>query len=81
MAERNNQFDFNIYHSSTELPASFDLLRIIYIVEGSCRVFISQETVQLPKGGILLLNPMEEARIEADESMLAAVLEIPFFEL
>ena len=81
MARQNEKFDFLIFHDSRELASSFDFLRILYVVEGNCKVIIPQETVQLNTAGMILLNPMEEAKIEAGEGFLAAVLLIPFFEL
>ena len=81
MARQNEKFDFLIFHDSRELAPSFDFLRILYVVEGSCGVILPRETVQLNTAGMILLNPMEEAKIEAGENLLAAVLSIPFFEL
>ena len=81
MAEQNIKIGFSIFHDDRELQASFDYLRIVYIVEGNCSVYMPQETVQMKKTSILLLNPMEEGRIETGEGLLAVVFEIPFFPL
>ncbi|MBR6405113.1 MAG: helix-turn-helix domain-containing protein [Lachnospiraceae bacterium] len=81
MAGQDVQFDFSIFHESRTLEASFDLLKIIYIVDGSCSVTTSNETALMQKADVLLLNPMEEARIEAGDNLFCAVLEIPFFEM
>ncbi len=81
MAEQNIQINFSVFHDDRDLSASFDYLRIIYVVEGNCTVFMPQETVQMKKTSILLLNPMEEARIETEEGLLGVVFEIPFFVL
>ena len=70
-----------IFHDSRDLLASFDKLRIIFIVEGSCNVILPQETVQMRKSDMLLLNPMEEGRVEAGDGLLAVVFEIPYFSL
>ena len=42
MAEQNTQFLNMIFHDSRDLLASFDKLRIIFIVEGSCNVILPQ---------------------------------------
>ena len=81
MSDRTMSYRVNIIRDRKELTASFDLLRILYVVEGSCNTIMPKENVHMQKSDMLLLNPMEEARIEPAEQMLLSVLEIPYFNL
>ena len=81
MADQSIQIDFKVFHDNRELEASFDFIRIIFVVEGSCNVVMPQEQVAMHKSDVLLLNPMEEGKIEAGDGLLAVIFEIPFFIL
>ena len=81
MPEQTLQSQFQIIHENTPLPVSFELLRILFVVNGRLQTRLQDQQVNMNKSDILLINPMEEAEIFSDESFLAAVIEIPFYEL
>ena len=81
MADQIIDIGYRVFHDSCMLEASFDFLRILFVVEGSCSVSVPQEQDVMRKSDVFLLNPMEEAKIEAGEGLLAVVFEIPFFIL
>ena len=81
MADQIPQSMFQIIHESMPLPVSFDVLRILFVLSGRIRVLLEQQQTIMNRSDILLINPMEEAEIFSDEEFLAAVIEIPFYDL
>ncbi len=81
MNNRNYLYHFEYISRDTDIESSPDELRILYIVDGECRVVSDGEVSLMRRADILCINPMTEGKLEAKDRLLAAVLMIPYYEL
>ncbi len=75
------QFDFRLVHTDIRLAGSMEEIRILFVVDGRCRVERDGRELYLGKSDYLLINVLEEAGVRPEQDSLLAVLSLPYFEL
>lgn len=73
-------YSIAILDSDKEIKETAEL-HIVYAVDGSCTLLLANETVQIERAGIYLLNFREPARLEVPRGALTALLSIDYFAL
>ena len=56
-------------------------IRILFVVDGRCRVERDSRELYLGKSDYLLINVLEEVSVHPEQDSLLAVLSLPYFEL
>ncbi len=75
------QFDFRLVRKDIRLTESMEEIRILFVVDGRCRVQGQDRKLYLEKSDYLLINVLEEVSVYPDPDSLLAVLSLPYFEL
>ena len=81
MNRQNYLYHFEYISRDTAFAPSPDEVRIVYVVDGECRLVADGEVSLMRRMDMVLINPLSEASLEEQSPFMAAILHVPYYEL
>ena len=81
MVKDHLRFNVTVIRKDTDLAASFEEVRILFVADGAVSVTQGAETRRLKKTDFILINIFEEARLQTEPGSYIALLTFPYDEL
>ena len=81
MKEERLPLDCRLTRQNTEFLPTLEEVRILFVVDGRCRVVRNADVLTLGKSDYLLINVLEEASVYLETDSHLAILSLPYYEL